>query len=50
MTKLGDDGKPILNGVNCPLDMGRPFGKVIKGPRYREPDLKTIIDRHSSKY
>ena len=49
MTKLGDDGKPILNGINCPLDTDRPVGKVIKGPKYREPDLKSIIDRHSVK-
>lgn len=46
MTKLDEAGKPILNGINCPLDPSRPLGKVIKGPRYREPDLKTIIDRH----
>lgn len=49
MTKLGEDGKPILNGVNCELDPTRPFGKVIKGPNFRTPDLKSIIERHLTK-
>ncbi len=43
MTKLGEDGKPILNGINCPLDPTRPIGKVIKGPNFREPNLAAII-------
>lgn len=35
MSKLGEDGKPIL----------RNDGKVLKGPRYRSPDLKTVLCR-----
>ena len=33
MSKLGPDGKPIY----------RDDGKVMKGPDYREPDLRKII-------
>lgn len=33
MSKLGEDGKPIY----------RDDGKVMKGPNYSEPDLKTVI-------
>jgi len=33
MSKLGEDGKPIYN----------EDGKVLKGPNYREPDLKSIL-------
>jgi len=34
MSKLGEDGKPIY----------RDDGKVMKGPNFREPDLKGIIE------
>lgn len=33
MSKLGDDGKPVH----------RDDGKVLKGPNYKEPDLRDII-------
>ena len=33
MSKLGEDGKPIY----------RDDGKVLKGPNYFEPDLKSIL-------
>ena len=33
MSKLGEDGKPIY----------REDGKVIKGPHYFKPDLKSIL-------
>ena len=33
MSKLGDDGKPIL----------RADGKFLKGPNYSPPDLKTVL-------
>lgn len=32
MSKLGDDGKPVL----------RVDGKVLKGPNYKEPDLSLL--------
>lgn len=34
MTKLGDDGKPILNG----------YGKILKGPNYQKPDYKRFFN------
>ena len=34
MSKLGVDGKPIH----------RDDGKVLKGPNFREPDLKAIVE------
>ena len=34
MSKLGDDGKPIYNEK----------GKVMKGPKYFEPNLKQFIE------
>lgn len=33
MSKLGDDGKPIR----------RADGKVLKGPNYKEPDLRDLV-------
>lgn len=36
MSKLGDDGKPILNDA----------GRVVKGPNYRKPDLKKVWEDH----
>ena len=34
MSKLGADGKPIYNEK----------GKVMKGPNYREPNLKQFVE------
>ena len=34
MSKLGDDGKPIY----------RNDGKVLKGPNYKKPNIKKIIN------
>ena len=34
MSKLGEDGKPIYN----------EHGKVMKGPKYFEPNLKKFVD------
>lgn len=34
MSKLGLDGKPII----------REDGKVLKGPNFSQPDIKSIID------
>jgi len=38
MSKLGEDGKPILRGD----------GKITKGPNYFKPELSKIIDNASS--
>lgn len=33
-SKLGEDGKPVL----------RADGKILKGPNFFEPDLKTVLE------
>lgn len=43
MSKLGEDGLPIINGVNGHNDKKSP-GKVLKGKNYHEPNLKQFID------
>ena len=37
MSKLGEDGKPIRRESD---------GKVMKGPNYSAPDLKSLLDKH----
>lgn len=34
MTKLGEDGKPIK----------RADGKIMKGPNFRPPDIKSVLE------
>jgi hypothetical protein len=58
MSKLGADGKPIINECinaalthHCPSDsclardQSKPIGKILKGPNFKEPteDIKRII-------
>jgi len=38
MSKLGEDGKPVL----------RADGKILKGPGFTLPDLKTILELYGS--
>ena len=38
MSKLGEDGKPIYTVP------GDPTSKILKGPNYREPDIKGALD------
>lgn len=42
MSKLGKDGKPVLH------TSGPKEGKVIKGPNFREPNLKKILKKHGT--
>lgn len=35
MSKLGEDGKPVL----------REDGKVLKGPGYSKPDIRSILEK-----
>lgn len=43
MSKLGEDGKPIINGENGVYDETRPLGKVLKPTHYSEPNLKQFL-------
>ena len=47
MSKLGEDGKPLLNGFNTPLNGLYPVGKVLKGPNYFKPDerIREILSK-----
>lgn len=43
MSKLGDDGLPIINGENRVFDESRPKGKILKSKNYSEPNLKQFL-------
>ena len=43
LSKLDDDGKPIINGENGLFDESRPLGKVLKSKNFREPNLKQFL-------
>jgi len=47
MSKLGKDGKPVINGING-NDPTKPKGKVLKGANYFKPNLKKILDNHGN--
>ena len=43
MSKLDQDGNPIINGKNGVLDGSRPMGKILKSKTYFEPNLKQFL-------
>lgn len=43
MSKLDDDGLPIINGENGVFDETRPLGKILKSKNYSEPNLKQFL-------
>lgn len=44
MSKLDENGKPIINGENGVLDGSRPLGKILKPKTYSEPNLLKILN------
>lgn len=44
MSKLDDDGNPVINGENGVIDNSRPMGKILKSSNFKEPDLKSILE------
>lgn len=44
MSKLDNDGNPIINGQKGIFDETRPLGKVLKSSNYSEPNLKQFIN------
>lgn len=44
MSKLDNNGKPIINGLNGVLDNTRPMGKVLKSNNFFEPNLEKFIN------
>jgi predicted HAD superfamily Cof-like phosphohydrolase len=43
MSKLDENGKPIINGENGVLDLTRPLGKILKSKNYFEPNLRQFL-------
>ena len=43
MSKLGDNGKPLINGENGVWDETRPKGKILKSQNFFEPNLKQFL-------
>lgn len=43
MSKLDNDGEPIINGKKGVLDNKRPIGKLLKSENYFEPNLKQFL-------
>ena len=43
MSKLDENGNPIINGQNGVLDITRELGKVLKSPRYSKPNFDKIF-------
>lgn len=44
MSKLDENGKPIINGENGIYDETRPLGKILKSKNYFEPNLKQFLE------
>lgn len=43
MSKLGEDGRPIINGENGVYDETKPKGKVLKSKNYEPPMLEDLV-------
>lgn len=43
MSKLDDNGKPIINGENGVWDETRAKGKILKSKNFFEPNLKQFL-------
>ncbi|WP_439132964.1 hypothetical protein [Polaribacter sp.] len=43
MSKLDNNGKPLINGKNGVFDETRPLGKVIKSKNFSEPNFTEIL-------
>ena len=43
MSKLDNDGNPIINGQNGVFDESRAMGKILKSSNFSEPNLKQFL-------
>ena len=43
ISKLDNNGKPIINGENGVFDPTRPLGKVLKSYNYSPPNIKQFL-------
>lgn len=45
MSKLDNNGKPIINELNSPYyDARKPIGKILKSDNFFEPNLRAILE------
>ena len=44
MSKLDENGEPIINGENGVYDITKPQGKILKGSNFKEPNLNQFLD------
>ena len=46
MSKLDNNGKPIINELNSPYyNPRKPIGKILKSDNFFEPNLKAILEK-----
>lgn len=50
MSKLGIDGRPLINGEGGIYDKNRAIGKALKGPNYSQPNLAQFFTRGEMAY
>ena len=43
MSKLDNNGKPLINGENGVWDESKPKGKILKSQNFFEPNLKQFL-------
>lgn len=46
MSKLDENGKPIVNGENGVFDRYQPLGKILKSKNYFKPKIKEILEKY----
>lgn len=45
MSKLDENGKPVINGENGVFDERKPLGKVLKSNLFVSPDFSELLNR-----
>lgn len=43
LSKLDENGKPVINGENGVNDITKPIGKILKGAQYKRVNLTDLI-------
>lgn len=46
MSKLDENGKPIVNGENGVFVRHQPLGKILKSKNYFKPKIKEILEKY----
>ena len=45
MSKLDDNGEPVINGKDFAYNPSKPIGKVLKSKNFVEPDFTEVLKR-----